>query len=261
VPPLADVQRRVRQAVVTGDGAGIEPVLVGGRDALKRLAIHHRHYETSLVGALLGKFPATAWLVGTPFLSEAATRFVREHPPQAPCIAEYGRGFPSFLSTCPGADNLPYLHGFAELEWHLGHVAVAVSGPALTLEEHWELDVEALVDARFTLQAGLRYIQASWPVDELMKLYLTDTAPDQLSMEQAEVRIELRGARGEFHITRLEPGDFTFRTAVRDGRSLADAADRAIKSNAAFQPGVALAALVADGLVTALKVESHGDDR
>jgi hypothetical protein len=261
VPPLADLQRRVRHAVVTGEGAGIEPVLVGGRHALKRLDIHHRHYETSLVTALLGKFPATAWLVGTPFLTEAATRFVREYPPKAPCIAEYGEGFPSFFSTCPGADRVPYLQSFTQLEWHLGHVAVAVEGPAVTVDEFSHIDIGILPDALLTLQAGLRYVQAAWPVDELMKLYLTNTAPDRMAIEQTDLRIEIRGARGEFQINRLAPGEFTFRKTVLDGHSIADAAKRALESDTAFEPGGALAALITDGLVSAITFASPGVDQ
>jgi hypothetical protein len=259
VPLLADTQRRLRRAVVTGDAAGIERLLVGGRRAGKRLAIHQRQYETSLVTALLGKFPATAWLVGTPFVVEAATRFVRERPPNAPCIAEYGGDFPSYLSTCPGAERVPYLQGFAQLEWHLGHVAVAVDCTAVTLREFSRIDVDVLPEARLTLQAGLRYLQASWPIDDLMKLYLTNTAPDQLSLARCDVWIEIRGARGEFQINRLEPGEFTFRKAGLEGRSIGDAAERAMESNAAFEPGRALAALVTDGLVTAITLGAHGD--
>ncbi len=259
MPPLADAQGRLRRAVVTGDAAGIERLLVGGRHVGKRLAIHHRHYETSLVTALLAKFPATAWLVGTPFLDEAATRFVRERPPNAPCIAEYGGDFPSFLSTWPGAERVPYLQGFAQLEWHLGHVAVAVERPAVTVREFSRIDVDVLPEAALTLQAGLRYLQASWPIDDLMKLYLTNTAPDQLSLARCDVWIEIRGARGEFQINRLDAGEFTFRKAVLEGRSIGDAAERAMESTAAFQPGRALAALATDGLVTAITLGPHGD--
>src|SRR5207248_259669 len=94
----------------------LKPLLMGGRHPEKRLSVHQRNYHTSLVEALLVKFPATAWLVGTPFLTSATRRFVVEHPPQAPCIAEYGEEFPDFLSRYPGVDGLPYLRDFAELE-------------------------------------------------------------------------------------------------------------------------------------------------
>jgi hypothetical protein len=263
VPPLAEIQQGVRRAIVTGDANSIDALLIGGRDARKRLAIHQRHYETSLTSALVGKFPATAWLVGTPFLSESARHFVREHPPNAPCIAEYGEVFPAFLATCPGADRVPYLHGFAMLDWHLGHVAVAVDRPVLTIEALSQIDVEALLDERLSLQPGVRYLRDSWPIDDLMKLYLTGTAPDRWTMDRVAVSLEIRGARGAFQIARLETADFAFRTAVLEGRSIANAAGCAIESDAAFDPARALAALVSDGLVTGMRFvpkETTDDD-
>lgn len=252
MPPLAETQLHFRDAVVTGDASGITPLLTGGRYAEKRLAIHQRHYETSLVKALLGKFPATAWLVGTPFVTEAAKRFVHEHPPQAPCIAEYGEQFPRFLSECPGAERVPYLGEFAELEWHVGHVAIAVDRPAVAIEEFSAIDGDALPDTRLTLQSGLRYLQASWPIDELMKLYSTETAPERFELSPGDAWIEVRGARGEFHIGRLDAAEFIFRKSILELRSIGDAAELALDRNAAFDPGRALAALIHAGLVNAI---------
>ena len=112
---LRDLQKSVRDALVRGDGSRVEPVLVGGRDARKRLAIHQRHYHASLVTALLDRFPATVWLVGSVFVTQAAREFVYENPPSKPCIAEYGERFPGFLATRPGASRIPYLRQFGEL--------------------------------------------------------------------------------------------------------------------------------------------------
>jgi len=86
---LADVQARVRQAV-TGDGSLDAALpLVGGSEPARRLDIHRRHYELSLVTALRQRYPASAWLVGADVVTAAARAFVRVHPPQRPCIAEY----------------------------------------------------------------------------------------------------------------------------------------------------------------------------
>jgi hypothetical protein len=45
------------------------------------------------ITALVEKFPATGWLVGSRFVSLAARSYVLEHPPRKPCIAEYGEDF------------------------------------------------------------------------------------------------------------------------------------------------------------------------
>ena len=229
--------------------ARIAPFLFGGREPEKRLTIHQRNYETSLVDALLTKFPATGWLIGTPLLTEAARHFVHEHPPQAPCIAEYGGDFPDFLSKHPVSERSPYLKDFAELEWCVGQAAIAVDAPPISAGTFSNVTPEMLPDMRLTLQPGLRYMKASWPVDELMKLYLTETAPNQLELAPADVWIEVRGARGEFQLNRLDAGDFTFRKAASEGRSIGEAAELALDVDAAFDPGGALAALLAGGFV------------
>jgi hypothetical protein len=211
------------------------------------------------VRVLLDKFPATVWLAGSPFVAEAARHFVHEHPPHAPCIAEYGAEFPAFLSTRPDTEHVPYLREFGELEWRLGQVAVAIDRPPVTLEQFSQIDVTVLTDALCTLQPGLHYLHASWPVDDLVKLYLTDTAPDRFVLAPADVWIEVRGARGAFRINRLDAGELIFRQAVQEGRTIGDAAECALDANAGFDPGGALARLVGEGLVAAIIRGADGD--
>lgn len=256
MPPLAELQSHLRRAVVARDAAGVVPYLVGGRDPEKRLAIHQRNYETSLVKALLGKFPATHWLVGTPFLAECAREFIRVRPPNAPCIAEYGEDFPAFLATRPLADRVPYMRCFAELEWHLGHVAIAVDEPALSVSEVSTLDHASLPDATLAIQPGVRYLQAPWPIDELMQLYLTAKAPDHFHLAAADVRLEIRGARGEFRINRLDAAELEFRVAIQSGRTVGTAAELALETDADLDIGRCFAKLMTEGIVTAIKLAS-----
>jgi hypothetical protein len=187
---LADIQAGLRDAVVNGNSAAIAPVLVGGRRPEHRLAIHRRHYTASLRRALIERFPATAWLVGSELVTHAATSFIREHPPSRPCIAEYGDGFPRYLGAHPAAAPLPYLAQFAELEWHLGRLALAT-------EE----------------SANAQYIHLDWSLDELIAFYLTGTAPDEYALRQEDVWLEMRGLRGELQMIRLTGVEFARRVA------------------------------------------------
>src|SRR5215472_2142033 len=169
MPTLAEIQLRFRDAVVQGDmqhASSLASLLVGGRSPEKRLIVHQRNYRQSLVDALVIKFPATGWLLGTQMLTEAATRFIREYPPQAPCIAEFGAEFPDFLSRSPAAVRAPYVREFAELEWYIGKVAIAVRGVPVGLEELASIQDEVLPDTLLELQPGLHYLSTSWPVEE-----------------------------------------------------------------------------------------------
>lgn len=256
---LADTQLRIRDAVVTGNTADIAPLLLGGRHPAKRFAIHQRNYQTSLVGALLTKFPATVWLVGTRFVTEAATRFVRERPPKAPCIAEYGEEFPLFLSALPGSERVPYLGDFARLEWNVGQASIAIDWPPLETKD-LSSNERDLLDSMLLLQPGLRYMCASWPVDELMELYLTEEAPDAFRLSPCDVSIEVYGARGELRFSRLDAATLVFRQSILNCRSIGDAAERALDVDAAFDPGQALGTLIAGGLVIAIQRGEEGDN-
>ena len=252
MPGLAEVQSLVREAVVAGQTSALEPLLARAGKARTRFDIYRRNYEASLTNALLEKFPASAWLAGNAFLAHAAMLYVRRHPPEAPCIAEYGGGFAKFLSECPGAERVPYLRPFAELEWCLGYVAIAVDEPRVPPEAFSAIPAESLSDLTLSFQPGVRYLGAEWPVDELIKLYLAESAPEYLSFEPAAVWLEIRGARGEFSLTRLERGEFFFRQSIREGNSIGGAAECALDADANFNPGTALASLIASGLVTAI---------
>jgi hypothetical protein len=250
---LADLQRRIRDVVVDGSDALADIVLTAGRgDARRRLANHHRHYESSLVTGLLRRFPATGWLLGSAALIDAAQGFARRHPPTAPCMAEYGETFSDWLASGPAAARVPYLREFAELDWHLGRVSVEVDAPPISFDVLAPLSGDAVADSVLHLQGGVHLLHSAWPIDELMTLYVTDSAPDRLSLSPAEVWLEVRGARGQFTFARLTEADFLFRRSVKDGRPLGNAAERAMERDPSFDPGRALAALFAAGLVTAL---------
>jgi Putative DNA-binding domain len=256
VPALLDLQKHVRDAVVLNGGTGLDSLLLGGRDPSRRLAIHQRHYRVSLTRALLERFPATVWLVGSSFVTNAAHEFVCTQPPSRPCIAEYGETFPEFLSTRSGAAEIPYLRGFAELEWHLSRLALAVEAPSLTIGDLSTGNAAAVGDAKVALQPGVHYFHADWAVDELISLYLSGDASDHFTLQAGDVWLEIRGMRGELSMNRLRHSEFTFRAALAADKSVSDAALSALEIEAAFDPGAALLHLVRDGLITAV----HGTE-
>jgi hypothetical protein len=243
--------------MTTGDATGLTGHFIGGSDPDARLAIHLRHYATSLATALWDKFPASAWLAGAAVLREAAGAYARLHPPLQPCIAEYGRDFPWFLARHPRAAQLPYLASFAELEWAVGQASIAIDAPALSWIDLANRGAERLIESTLALQPGVHYVRADWRVDELMQTYLGGAAPERFVLLDITTLIEVHGARGAFHLTRLDAATFVFRTALAAGRTLGDAADTALTIDATFDPGNALHALVDARLVTKHSIEEQ----
>jgi Putative DNA-binding domain len=254
MPPLVELQSRFRAAMVTGDSAQTTALLVGGRDPQRRLAIHQRHYEASLVGTLLRRFPALVWLVGSRFVTDAAREFVHRRPPASPCLAEYGADFPGFVAARPAAEGLQYLRSFAELEWSLGEASLAVDCPPIGMDALARVRVDMLPDVVLRLQPYLRYVEVDWPVDELIECYLSGRTPDRFVMNPTHIGLQIRGARGAFRIHRVAAGDFVFRRMLLEARPLGVAAANACESDPNFDAGRALSTFMADGLVSALEV-------
>jgi hypothetical protein len=257
VHALGDLQAEVRRALLTSEGATLEPLLVGGSDPVKRLAIHQRHYATSLVTALLERFPATVWLAGSSRVTDAAREFVQHHPPARPCIAEYGEDFPAFLTARNDAAGIPYIGQFAELEWHLGRLSLAVDVAGIRPADLSGLDADRLMGARLTFQPGIHYLKADWAIDQLMALYLTDSAPERFILQSGAIWLELRGARGELRINRLTHADFVFRLALAAGDVVADAAASVLDVDAAFDPGRALLTLLNEGAIATVMCDGQ----
>lgn len=246
---LADLQRQFRDAVVSGNGQSILPLLErpDRQGPASRLDIYLRHFETSLVEAIMNRFPATGWLLGSSSVERAARAYVRAHPPDAPCIAEYGAGFPAWLDHAEPRANLP-VRAFAEFDWHLGRLSVGVHATTLPAEAAQALG-DALPSCGLVLQPATWYGCAERPIDTLMTRYLSEQDEDGELPEDEAVWIEARGDRGRVWFRRLAPGEFAFRQGLQRGLSLeAAAATAAVHPD--FQPGPALAALFHDGLVT-----------
>jgi hypothetical protein len=256
---LADLQERVARAMTTGERQPVSARLVGGAAPLKRLDIHLRHYETSLTAALRDKFAACAWLVGADLVSAAARAYVHTQPPHQPCIADYGEGFPEFLANWGNAQTFPYLKPFAELEWIVGQVSIAIDYPPLAWPALAEAGSECLVDAAIALQPGVRYLRSAYGVDQLMTMYLSGAEPERFVLHQADTFIEVRGARGAVQLARLEGAAFVFRTELATGRTIGAAAGHALDYDATFDPGEALRLLVQNGLAINTSVAAEGN--
>ena len=257
---LAELQETLADAVVRGDAGRVATSMRGGKDPRARFEIHVRHYQASLVTALHMKFPATHWLVGSELVAAAAQAYVHACPPTRPCIAEYGRAFPAFLAHFARGRGFPYLRMFAEIELASAETATAIELPSLAWRDVANFGSERLLDCAVRLQAGARYLRSSWRVDELMKLYLSESMPERFTVGRAQSCIEIRGARGALRLARMERAPFAFRAALAAGRSIGDSAMRALRYEPGFDAGAALFDLVQTGLVTNLNPRPEGVD-
>ncbi len=208
---------------------------------------------------MIGRFPATGWLIGPTRLEAAARAFVHAHPPTTPNIAEYGAAFPGFLATWCNIAHLACVPAFADLDWHLGRLAVSVDKTPVGRVELTNIGSDDLAECVATIQSGTHYAAAPWPVDALIQVYLADSSPESWTLCDEDVHVEVRGARGEFRFGRLSAAVFAFRTSLAWGRTLGDAARSALANDDAFDPGAALVAVFDEGLITSITTPDRGE--
>ena len=245
---LHETQAAFRDAIVSLEpqlpASLIAPAPIAGR-----LAIYRRHFREALVRHIVGRFPTVEWLIGSRAMAEFAEPFVRSSPPTAPCLAEYGAGFVDALKVSGRAELPAYLEDVAVLDWALGDVAVAIDHAPLDVAALASYPAESLPDLTLRLQPGLRYRRSAWPVDALVGIRLSDKAPDHLHFVPEAVALEIRGARGQFRIGRLEASAFEFRSLLADGEPLGTAIAGALAADPSFDVSAAIAAVFAEGLV------------
>jgi hypothetical protein len=246
---LGETQTLFRRAVAGGASDAIMPALRAPADPAARLDIYRRHYRESFRRHLRGRYPTLEWLLGTDRMVALADRLLREQPPRAPSLAEYGEGMIDLIRT---ERERPWLPDVARFDWHLGCLSVATETPPLAIASLAQLPQAALLDAALELQAGLVFLQSGWPVDDLVHLRLGGAPPERLRFDPGRVHLQLRGGRGQFSLQRLAPADYAFRRALREGRRLATASEHALGTDPAFDLSAALARLFAEGLVVAI---------
>lgn len=254
MPALADTQAAFRAAIVTTGAAPILGRLRAPADAEERMAIYRRHYRESFRRHLRGRYPTLEWLVGTDRMVALADATLRRSPPRAPSLAEYGAALIDTVAA--DADLPPYLADVARLDWTLGRLAVAVDARSLSISALAEHPAQTLPELRLHLQPGLAYIASGWPVDTLVHFHLRDSAPDTLAFAPENVWLQLRGARGQFALQRLDPAVLSLRQHLTEGATLGEAIAAALTVTPDFDVSGALATLFAEGLVISI---SAGD--
>src|SRR5256886_6020282 len=175
MPALPELQASFLRAMFGPDEPELLEAIVGdGLLPAARLQIYRHHVLTSLTDVLQATFPVVCRLVDVRFFRYAADAYIRQHPPEAPCLFEYGAHFSAFLAAFPACRHLEYLADVARLEWAM-HTALHAA-------VHRPLDPAALGDlaphdvAQLTFQfdPSVTLLNSPLPIDQIWRVNQTD---------------------------------------------------------------------------------------
>ncbi len=108
-----------------GPPDGLSPWLTLDARGLAGLSVYRNTATRGRIEALAANYPTVVQVVGEEWFTGAARAFGRQHPEADAVLAACGEAFPSFLTTFPPAQSLPYLAPMARLDraWTEAHLA------------------------------------------------------------------------------------------------------------------------------------------
>ena len=251
MPPLPELQASFRTALLDGDPAvALEAIERDNLAPDARLQIYRNHVFITLTDALQAIYPIVCRLVDERFFAYACHSYIREQPPAAPCLFEYGASLPDFLGTFPPCRDLPWLADVARFEWAINAALHADDAPALDPQRLAGIAPEYLGWLRLDLQPFLRLLASPWPVDRIWQAHQAGAEPDHLSLDAEAVWLEVRRLGDDVVFRRLDQPTFAFRRALVDGQTLEAAAQAALEIAPDFDLTGALGALLSEGVLT-----------
>jgi hypothetical protein len=252
MPALHELQAAFLRAMFGPDEPELLETIVGdGLLPAARLQIYRHHVLSSLTDVLQATFPVVCRLVDERFFRYAADAYIRQYPPEAPCLFEYGAHFAAFLAAFPPCRHLAYLSDVARLEWAL-HKALHAEVRTTPLDPAELGNLAPHEVAQLTLQfdPSVTLLDSPWPIDQIWRVNQADEevyAP--VDLNEGGVSLEIRRWDNDVGFRRLDPAISTFRSTLAAGHALARAAEAALVASQEFDCVAALHELLTDGVV------------
>ena len=251
MPALRELQSAFLRAMFGPDGPELlETIVDDGLLPAARLQIYRHHVLTSLTDVLQTTFPVICRLVDERFFRYVADAYIRQHPPAAPCLFEYGAHFPAFLAAFPPCRHLEYLADVARLEWAMHTALHAEVCAPLDPTELGGLAPHEVAQLTFQFDPSVTLLDSPWPIDQIWRVNRADEevyAP--VDLNAGGVSLEIRRWEDDVGFRRLDPVISTFRMTLVAGHPLAMAAEAALAASQEFDCVAALHELLTDGVV------------
>ena len=243
---LRDLQAAFAAHLKGEDRSDLADAVVGDTiSAPARLRVHRHHVAQSLAEALAATFPTVQAIVGEAFFRTMAMEFVAANLPVQPVLAEYGEGFPAFVSDYEPAAALAYLADMARLDWVLNRAFHAPLEERLSAPDLAVLSAERLFGLKVPLAAGSTLVRSHYPIDRIWHASQPGATVGTVSLEEGPASVVVLRRADDAAFASLTRAEAAFLEALGEGASLGGASEVALAVEPAFDPAKTLARLLA----------------
>jgi hypothetical protein len=217
----------------------------------KRFAVYRNNVVVSLIAALRTKFPATERIVGEEFFGAMARVFVMAHPPRSKILHTYGEDFGDFIARFEPAAELVYLADVARLEAARTRAYHAADATALNAADFGGIAPDAIGSLRVTLHPSLDILRSRHPVVTIWSMNAGEAELAPVDESRAEDALIVRPDL-DVTVRLLPPGGADFIAGLREGATLAQAAESTTAAEPRFDLTQNLAGLIGSGAIAGL---------
>ncbi|MGH6959563.1 MAG: HvfC/BufC family peptide modification chaperone, partial [Dongiaceae bacterium] len=174
-------------------------------------------------------------LVDERFFSYAADAFIRDRPPRAPCLSEYGAEFADFLAAFPATQSLKYLPDVARLEWAINEAYFAPDAPALDPVRIAAVPQDRYAGLIFVAHPSCRLIASAYPVDRIWQAHQPGGDIESgIDPAAGGCRLLVHRQGIDVRMMALDAAGFAFAAAILARRPLQQAYEAAAAIDEAF---------------------------
>jgi hypothetical protein len=264
VRALLELQADFAAAILDQDASAVAGLIAP--DDLSpgaRIQIYWHHVFSSLTEALESTYPVVCRLVDRRFFGFAVDRYVRSHPPEGPCLVEYGASFPEFLATFPPCAGHPYLADVARLEWAMNLAFHAEDAQPIAPAELARVPPGDIGRLTFRLDPSASWLESPWPIDRIWRANQPEAYPDtHVDLSAGGALLEIRRRDDVPTFRHLARGEFLFRYGLGAGAALGTAVNTAITADPGFDLTAAIRTLIEEALLVEFTPSrAKGDSR
>lgn len=225
------------------DPAAPVPEAVTGRTP-RRYAVYRNNVTVGLVRALEANFPAVRRLLGEAYFAGLARAFAQAHPPRSPLLFHYGDAFADHLRQQDDLAAFPFLPDVARAE-QLWRRAYHAADSAVLAAAELSQAPDVLMVLRFAPHPAMAVLASSFAVHSIFTANRGGSG--QVADPSRPEAVLFTRPRLEVIVTALSASQFEFLSALANGLSLADAAERGFAACDRFDLAAAIRLMVEAG--------------
>jgi hypothetical protein len=196
-------------------------------------------------------YPVIRRRVGDDYFRQLCAAYRQRFPSRSGDLHWYGRDFAAFLDVYLDGSEYQWLADLARIEWSCAECSIDVDRPAIAADALARYPAAQLEHLVFHLQPSLKLHSSAFPVFSIWEANQGENAPPMDQSLGSEAGL-VRARHDAPEVRRLEPGLFSYLSALHGGASLGAAMTTAALDGRALTD--ALAFVFREGLVCSLSL-------